>query len=432
MGSRPLIKNVNLYKPRKERGDRIYIVKSKAEVIGRAAQDPRKAFCFSDEKATAEDFAEARKESGKTLLATSDTIDSLSTVMSHINDHIKEYDTFSGSPSVGTGVSISEGHGFQVGYGYFGGGNTTAEQNSQQMARFRGMGEYYVAIAERHANLPDSPIKIETAMISEPVAYTQAAIGVNLSGEVVIDGFAKQWTCVQALRNLTRNNLKERQILIWEQEGFEVVDLEEEESFKDIGQEAVEALKEVREEKKERQLTEKAKELQVALGVDEDTASYIAKRDQKQGLLTKGIKGAKIARLTTEEAKQIDKEQLEQVVKGKKSIVQVGHYSATRKLLNRLAKAAGIDMETLTTTGKTWGKDQEKAIKRFMVDANKEHFAFLNITMTSDSKKKPVLWFNKALQKLGVEVVEASRTNKERTFTVSEQSLEVLKLLLSK
>ncbi|HHZ94328.1 MAG TPA: toprim domain-containing protein, partial [Flavobacteriales bacterium] len=107
MGNKDVMKLVNTFKPRTEQKAKVYVYASKAEVVGMAQNDERKAYCFSDEKERAVEFAEAR--TGETLLVTSATIDSVSGIMENINDHVKSYSTVCGSPSMGTGVSVDEG-----------------------------------------------------------------------------------------------------------------------------------------------------------------------------------------------------------------------------------------------------------------------------------------------------------------------------------
>ncbi|HHZ69158.1 MAG TPA: hypothetical protein EYN54_02510 [Methylococcaceae bacterium] len=430
-GSKDVMKLVNTYKPRIEQQAKVYLHTSKAVLIGMAAEDSRKAFCFSDEKERATEFYEARQ--GKGLLVTSKTIDSVSRIMENINDHVKDYDTVCGSPSMGTGVSVDVGHGYTVGYGLFGGMTTTVQQCQQQMARFRGLSEFHIVAAERYGNLPETAKEVTQKLITTPMMVTSANCGISLNGDVMVDSFAKLWCSVTAEHNKSKNDFLNNLIAALELEGFEVIIVEEEdESLKCAGNELLEVSAERREKEKEERIANKADELKVEFDIDINLATYIAEKNESKGLLTKGLRNLSIARMSPREATARDTSQLKSIIKGSKSSAQVTHYNEGGKLLRRLAKAAGINLEDLTTNGKTWSTDSEKGIKKFMYAANKENFSFLRMSLTSASKKKPVLWFNNTLSRLGLEVIIESRTNEATTFTVSQQSLEALKALTSK
>ncbi|HHZ97601.1 MAG TPA: hypothetical protein EYN67_19135 [Flavobacteriales bacterium] len=428
LGSKSIMKLVNTYKPRKAQKAKVYVYSSKAELVGMAAIDPRKAYCFSDEKERATEFSEARE--GNSLLVTSSTIDSISSIMENINEHVKSYSTVCGSPSMGTGVSVDEGHGYSVGYGLFGGMTTTVEQCQQQMARFRGLNEFHLVVAERYNNLPETQKRVIKQLVTDPMLITSANCGVTLHGDVMVDSFAKLWCTVTAEKNKSKNNFQGNLLDALELEGFEIVLIEEEnETSKAKGKESLEVSKERREVEKTKRVEAKAAELRTKLGVDQQLATYIAERNETKALLTKGLRNLTIATMTTKEATAKDKDQLFKVINGTKSSVQVTHYNESGKLLRRLAKAAGIDLDNLTTNGKTWTTDSERGIRSFMLKQSKEYFSFLHIPLTTASKKNPVAWFNNTLSRLGLEVIVDSRTADVKTFTVSQQSLEALKAL---
>ncbi len=382
----------NTYKPRAERQDAFVIHKSKetleAEFLASARRE--KTIFISDTKRACEDMQAALIKSDTleiamnkrrdVLLMTADTTDDhmkridaieltqkdVDNGLSKLDIYVRQHNVVLYSPCWGAGVSIAAGHGFSKAYVNFKGTTLTAEACSQMLARFRDVGSYVGHIGQYKnasaAAMTDAE-KIKSCMIINPAKYTAKKQGINLNigrdGKVKIDDFAEFWAITESKVNRSKADFYNRMLHVLTKEGFEIGYFTSEVKLEEKDAQAIAELAEAKKEEKAQKNQELATELSNTLGVDFVQALRIVSKRNKLNY-NAAIKARSYAIMSRDQAYEADKKEVSEVGSGKRSLAQLTHTKAKRKLTTAIYKLIGVDPLT----------HEAQAVRFDMVDRN--------------------------------------------------------------
>ena len=447
---KPIVRIQNLYKPRVHQQAKIYLYTKHDEFIGAAekfsTENPDMkllGICNERKKTDAlltafggspAEFYNDEVTTDRDLLINSKTFDASSSC--DINSLVADKKRVVYSPTLGTGVSIDEGHGFNVAFCDFGGRSTTARECSQQMARFRGLSEYHLFIGGGHGTRPESISSVLDQYIHNPMSMEFIAIGedYNADGDIVIDDYTRIAAGAIAEENQSKNNFKQSLLTVLRDEGFSIHQYS---SYSNVDTELVDAghiiMDRVREQQKadkEQEIAEKAVNIAAIYRLDDALALALAKKDEKYRIFTKAAKLASYAAMSAETAMQRDKQERLDVRRGTMSAIDLNYVSASKKLLDSIYGIVGIDMSTMTVdTDKSWSKADADTIKKLMTRKNWVRYEAMGIPISGKSLKNPNRWFNQAIKYLGLDV-SIDRKHKSDVYRVDPASLDTLRMIM--
>lgn len=434
--TKPIVKVTNTFKPHAEAGDTVYIHKSRHGLVGaarehRAANPFKKLAGISNEIEKSKTLIEAMQTTVKEpFLVTGSQNNDLST--ESLISNIIGADTFVTSPALTSGFSVAVGHGYDTAFCDFGARSITAEESCQMMHRLREIPHFEMFLGSASVNryLPVTTTGVINRLIREQESFEFRIVNANAdydcNGELIIDDFSVACAAAIAERNRSLNNFKGHMIHLLEDQGFNIVYVDEcSDDTKAIGKEIVAIVKDQLKEEHQEELVETAQVFESILHVDSDTAMELAIRDDKYHFTTKGVSNACIAHMTKDAARKADMRD-----KANSSAIDLKRYSASKRVLDKICAQAGLDMETFTLDGElTWSKENESDIKRLM---HKNHWTrFEQLGIPINSKSKPVSWFNKTLKYLGLDVT-VIRDRKHDYYKIDPQSIDILRKLMAK
>ena len=417
----------NTYLPRKEAGDKFYHCKKADTVKVMFSADTNRAYGYSNEKRYAE-FLAGLKENP--LLVTSDTSADVNDIVVNINKTIHDYDSICCSPSMGTGVSIDAGHGINTGYGVFGATTTTASDCMQQIARVRDCGNHYCYIQPSSGNRPTTVEGVIDAFYTIPHSITASEL--NDRSSLVVDGYARMWAIVEANINKSRNDMRGETLRKAREEGFTIIEMNDDEAEYTELKEAKADAKALREAKKAARISELTENYCV-LGND---AAIVAELEVKKKLISSGIKKVRMARMNRKAANNADLRERKQNVNHEISATQLTNHSLKRLTARAVYESAGIDIDNFTSHNKEWGLGCDNS---FINDLIKKHgsslYSQFGITCNAKSMEKPITWYNNLLAKFGILCSEkwvTSGNERGKVFCYRQEVLRLTQVIVSK
>lgn len=379
-------------------------------------------------------------------------------------EYMSRFKVLIGSPSIGTGLDIPEGHPFKKTFAYFSHQSGTTEQAHQQLARARGVTDYHVHVKEVYGKKITDPALISRLILEERDAETIHFLGLK-DGELVVSHPLYEWLYCQTtgILNDNFNRFAVRFEKLARHEGYTI-------EYADQNGRDVKAMKEamddIRSELKDKYtqntqlvplLSQWAKdkahagyydaartevkraidteftaqkrpvpeysesELDKLVGIsllktqvmkDMNLAALKISPEQITELLNEltveerytrhvsALKKLSWAFVPAEAAKQQD-------IKDRKastSKADLKHRYQQRRLLLRILAAAGLDDQMNLNPDVEWGPKQIRALMRWMQKNRNSLFKYLNITLSEQNYMEPIQWFNTFLRNLKLPV----------------------------
>jgi phage/plasmid primase-like uncharacterized protein len=389
-----------------------------------------------------------------------------------INNQVNRLHVLLASPSMGTGVSIDEGHPFKAVFAEFSHRTGTAEQAHQQMARTRAVTEYHVFVDPTFHNFETNPDELRRVMLDKPELDSEHLFTFDIhQGEMVARNpeFEALHCRIRAFRNLNRNCFAERFIQQAEAEGYAIQKVAFNEDAAEVLKDKTDLIREeLTAELRERIYDD---EQHPILSDDDFKAAELGSISvsEESRLKTKVMKSLALAdylrypslvkpevihdmvkRLAFMEATEgyvngIKKlsviAQPENVAilrdiedrKFAESRAGLKHFTAQRRHELRFLKAVGID-ENLNFNGKVWqSKEVANAMRQYLKKHKDEIQAYSGSTITAKTLKDPIRWFCDHLKAMNVPLVAFQRrvSGKQVWFrTVDEQQWKMVTRLV--
>ena len=420
----------NEYKPRAVNKHKIYIYPTADQVIGMASKYEDKAFCFSDSKAVANQLFAARNSKG--LLITSETINDVQEQLLDINNYVKTINTVVGSPSFGTGVSVDEGHGFEIGFGVLKGRTASVEQCLQQFARFRGLGEYHISLGSNADGANPTTAKDVEKLLITGAIKADIDFGLELDNE--LDDFSKIWCEVKADLYKSTNSFSTYFVRKAKEEGFEVIFVNEDEEMKTLGAEIASEVKAEAKELKKIKIGEEAVKYE-DLGFTDNEAQRLAELDSSKKIINKILKTVHVASISNNLANQVDKTEYQQVKDGHLAQCQLSHTSAKRKLVIEILDRVGVSYDkenrAFVSDGTVWNSKKAKIVANWLKKNEDRLLVHLNISKKRSTEKESNKNFNMVLASVGIVVKTKRISSKSREFSVDIDALVLVNKVLA-
>lgn len=361
-----------------------------------------------------------------------------------INNQVKHLHVLLASPSMGTGVSIDNGHPFKAVFAEFSHRTGTAEQAHQQMARTRGVTEYHVFVDPAVNNFETNPEEIRRVMLDKPEKDSENLFTFDINkGELVAKNelFEKLHCRIRAFRNLNRNCFAFRFIEQAEQEGYNIKTIALDKAAAEMTKDQVDEIRVVLDEElrarifddinhpvlsegdflaaelgsisvseESRLKTKVMKNLNLAdyarfpsiLAPEKlaEIVNELAYMEATSGFVN-GIKKLSVLAQSKEIAVLRDIEDR----KYAESRAHLKHFTAQRRHELRFLKAIGIN-EHLEYDGKEWQSKEIKASMRSYLKKYRDEIqAYSGSTITPKTLKDPIRWFCDHLKAMNVPLV---------------------------
>ena len=437
---------INTYKPRL--GSTMNLFKDyhhlRSELVQRALIEP--VFYCSNSKDRVLEVQKMLIDSGvneikiQAIHADNSSKEEIRNFIVNVNEEVKDLLVLMASPSMGTGVSIDEGHPFKAVYAEFSHRTGTAEQAHQQMARTRGITEYNVWVDPAVNNFETDVDEIRRVMLDKPESDEKHLFKFDINaGEMVAKDelFEKVYCRNKSFFNMNRNFFAIRFLKQAEEEGYEIKTVAVNELAAEISKEQLEEIRErLKNELHERIFDDENnpilsdKELEKAkLGaLDVSKESYLKTQVVKslnlRGMLEfkcydkdavyKFINQLAFAEETNGFVSSIKKlsvlAQSKEIAilrdiedrKFAESRANLKHFTAQRRHELRFLKAVGID-EQLNYNGKEWqSKDIKSSMSKYLAKYKDEIQVYSGSNITNKTLRDPVRWLKNHLKSMGV------------------------------
>ena len=389
----------------------------------------------------------------------------------NINDDVKDLFVLMASPSLGTGVSINEGHPFVATYAEFTSRSGTAEQAHQQLARVRGVTEYNVWCDPTIRNLETNPDELSRVMLDKPEKDEIQLLQFdhNTGGHIVKDELFEWLHCeVKSIKNKNLNAFREIFIEQAKNEGYTLKEIV---VNKEISEQTKAEIKQIKSdldsESRERffddvnhpRLTDEQMSMAERGEGEFSKESYtksIIYRDMNLSSYgeSNNISEDDVEELTSELAylESGDKyvsslKKLSYIALSKNAVSKLDannrkfsqsraslkHYSMIRMHELRLLKAVGLD-EHLNSEGKHWqGKNIASNIRKYLEKHKDDFAAYSGANITWKTLKNPVRWFHDHLKSLSIPIQSYKKKvngKSEWFYCVDDMRLERVKSLV--
>lgn len=358
----------------------------------------------------------------------------------NVNEEVKDLFVLLASPSMGTGVSIDEGHPFKAVYAEFSHRTGTAEQAHQQMARTRCVTEYNVWVDPAVNNFETDVDEIRRVMLDKPEKDETELFKFDIyAGEMVAKDelFEKVHCRNKSFARMNKNCFAIRFLNQAEEEGYEIKTLAVDKLAADINKEQLEEIR----ERLEAELRDRIfdDENHPILSDDELEDAKRGKKEvsEESYIKTQVVKSLNLRGML--EFKCYDKDAVHNFInqlafseeingfvssikklsvlaqsqeiailrdiedrKFAESRANLKHFTAQRRHELRFLKAVGID-EQLIYNGKEWqSKDIKTAMSRYLAKYKDEIQVYSGSNITNKTLQDPVRWLKNHLKNIGV------------------------------
>lgn len=364
--------------------------------------------------------------------------------INNLDERTPELNALLCSPSAGSGMDVSH-HNMVATYGSFNAETTTVQQAHQQLARVRGVDEYYVYLPPDTNNFPTDPKVIRELVLKGAIEGTGDMVGrdyINNVQKVYDEGLLDLYCEVTASKNISKNNFRSEFIAQAEREGYTI-------NYINVDDEAAEKGKEANKlsgaEIKE-QLIEDINTTPPMDGADLDKTMHTDSMAYKKGVIASllGIEGeelnditlmdhessymAKIKKLAVVSTSKEQAAKLDIRDSKNTEFVDLSYFSIRRKVFNKILSFAGINGD-LQCAGTRWNDGSLKNFSQY-IDRNRDKLIILGYSPPKNPYKNPAKYLNNLLASVGIKsnVVGAlSNKAKSRIYQVNTESLEVSK-----
>lgn len=421
---------INSYLPRAVNGHKIHVYPSSNQVLALASQCVEKSFCFSDTVAGADSLYAAKSEDG--LLITSETTAGIQTELSTISEHVKTINNVCASPSLGVGVSIDEGHGYTMGFGIFGGRTASVECDLQQMARFRGLGEFHINLGSNADSCNPTTANAVKKLYIDQAIESDVDVSCKFNSSE-LDAFSALYCEVIASRNKSKNSFSTHFINKARKEGFEIIFVQKDDDLIAGGKLFSDDITERNKEKKILKIEALTAEY-VELGFDAEQAELIAAAESGKKLVSRVLKNTHTASLSATLANQIDKTEYADVNNGKMAKIQLSHTGEKRKLVIDVLRRVGVsydgEQKSFVSNGIVWGSGSSKTTANWLKKSADLTLLHLGICKKRDYTIDTSKRFHELLATVGINVKTTRIGQSEREYSVCSDSLAMLNEIL--
>ncbi|TDE19250.1 DNA primase [Vibrio owensii] len=165
--------------------------------------------------------------------------ENVANALQDINAVVPELDVIVASPTLGTGFDISSDcHQFEKTIGFLSSRVGTSEEGHQGLNRARDVSEFHVYLDPAERSEPTCPDYIHSKLIEEVSAETMKVLAIDpTTGEYTSRNPLFEWLyCeVKAHQNESKNRYKARFLEIAEHDGYEIIQVSENEMAKKLG-----------------------------------------------------------------------------------------------------------------------------------------------------------------------------------------------------